>query len=332
MKPRFFRTGLLGPFVAAVAIVSGASPAGACVDDYQPTRLAGRDRIDTAIEISQEGHPTGGAIAAVLARADAFPDALAGAPLAIAEDGPLLLTGSASLDPRVEEELRRAVLPGGTIFVLGGTNALSPAVESSLRSAGFVSRRLAGTDRYETAVAVARALGNPTTVLLATGRNFPDAVVAGAAAGQHSAAVLFTDDRRMPAPTADYLRGTTTVYGIGDQAATAAPDAIPLRGANRYDTAVLVARTFFGDENLPRQMGVATGTNFPDALAGSALVTKDGGGPLLLTLPDTLPHPVAQYIADYVVPVEEIYIYGDTGVVGKPVADQIERILYSCGP
>lgn len=332
MKPRFSLTGPLGFFVAAVWVVSGASPSGACVDDYQPTRLAGTDRIDTAIEISQEGHPGGGATAAVLARADAFPDALAGAPLAIAEGGPMLLTGSASLDPRVEEELRRAVLPGGTVFVLGGTNALSPAVEASLRSAGLVPRRLAGTDRYETAVAVARALGSPRTLLLATGRNFPDAVVSGAAAGQRSAAVLFTDDRRMPPATADYLRGSTTVYAVGDQAATAAPSAIPLRGDNRYDTAVVVARTFFGNENMPKQMGVATGANFPDALAGSALVTMDGGGPLLLTLPDALPHSVAEYIADYVVPVEAIYIYGDTGAVGEPVADQIERILYSCGP
>lgn len=332
MKLGAYLTPLLGVLLAVVVAVSSATTAGACVDDYKPTRLAGTDRIATAIAISHEGHPSGGAPAAVLARSDAFPDALAGAPLAIAEGGPLLLTGSSSLDSRVERELRRAVVSGATVYVLGGTNALSPAVEASLRSAGFTPRRIAGTDRYETAIAVADALGSPTTVLLATGRNFPDAVVAGAAAGQQSAAVLFTNDRSMPATTADYLQSSTTVYAVGDQAVTAAPDAIPLRGDTRYDTAVVVARTFFGDDNLPKQMGVATGTNFPDALAGSALVTKDGGGPLLLTLPDTLPHPVEIYMGEYVVPVEVIYIYGDLGVVSQAVADDIEDVLYTCGP
>lgn len=332
MKLGAYLTPLLGLLLAVAMTVPSATTAGACVDDYKPTRLAGTDRVATAIAIAQEGHPSGGAPAALLARSDAFPDALAGAPLAIAEDGPLLLTGSGSLDPRVERELRRTVVPGGTVYILGGTTALSPAVEASVRAAGFTPRRIAGNDRYETAVAVADALGRPTTVLLATGRNFPDGVVAGAAAGQHSAAVLFTDDRRMPAATSAYLRPTTTVYAVGDQAATAAPTAIPLRGDTRYDTSVVVARTFFGDTNPPKQMGVATGTNYPDALAGSALVTKEGGGPLLLTLPDTLPRPVENYMGEYVVPVEVIYIYGDLGVVSQAVEDQIEQVLYTCGP
>ena len=55
-------------------------------------RLAGVDRVDTAVKISQNSFPANGsANAVVLARGDIFPDALAGAPLAVAKGGPLLL-------------------------------------------------------------------------------------------------------------------------------------------------------------------------------------------------------------------------------------------------
>ena len=87
--------------------------------------LGGPDRIDTAILISKNSFPTAGsAQAVVLARADLFPDALAGAPLAVAKGGPLELTslsGPSFIDPRTVTEIQRVLTPGKTIFVLGGT-------------------------------------------------------------------------------------------------------------------------------------------------------------------------------------------------------------------
>src|SRR5690242_17551229 len=74
--------------------------AAALVSNVQ--RVAGPTRIGTAIATSQDEFATGGsARAVVLARADNFPDALAGGPLAAAKGGPLLLTPSNALDPTV---------------------------------------------------------------------------------------------------------------------------------------------------------------------------------------------------------------------------------------
>src|SRR5262245_20044119 len=73
--------------------------------------LAGADRIDTAIAVSKNSFPTtGSANAVVLARGDLFPDALAGAPLAVNKGGPLLLANLASpvppqVDPRTVSEI-----------------------------------------------------------------------------------------------------------------------------------------------------------------------------------------------------------------------------------
>ena len=146
-------------------------------------RLAGEDRVATAIDASQDSYPTdGSAGAVVLSRADGFADALAGTPLAAAEEAPILLTPTAALDPRTLAEIERILPSGGRVHLLGGTGAIGPAVAAALTERGYVVTRHAGADRYTTAVAVAEALGSPEEILLVTGRDFPDGLAAGAAA------------------------------------------------------------------------------------------------------------------------------------------------------
>jgi hypothetical protein len=102
-------------------------------------------------------------------------------------------------------------------------------------------QRVAGQDRYGTAVEVARALGNPPMVFLATGRNFPDSMTAGPVAASVHGVVLLTDDDRLPQVTADYLHQNEAFpsWAFGDQAAKAYPRAQPVAGADRYETAML---------------------------------------------------------------------------------------------
>ena len=76
-------------------------------------RLAGSERIATAVAISRAGFADGSAGAAVLARADLFADALAGAPLAVAVGGPLMLTPGAALAEATARSSRGSCLPGG---------------------------------------------------------------------------------------------------------------------------------------------------------------------------------------------------------------------------
>lgn len=146
----------------------------------------------------------------VLARGDdpdGFADALAGGPLAVDRDAPLLITDPDRLRAEVAAEVDRVLPDGGTVYLLGGTAALSPEVEDELQQAGYDTVRVAGADRHETAVAIADALGNPALVLIATGATFPDALAASAAASANGGAVLLTPTDDLDDRVAEYLCG-----------------------------------------------------------------------------------------------------------------------------
>lgn len=138
----------------------------------------------------------------VIARDDNFADALAGSSLSFGQ-GPLLFTYSpasapaAGADPArladiTRAELLRSLPRGGTVYLMGGESALHAGLDAQLQGLGYEVVRFAGGGREETAAMVSlevKALvsdfaadtGFPelNSVLITTGSNWPDAVVAG---------------------------------------------------------------------------------------------------------------------------------------------------------
>ncbi len=284
------------------------------------TRISGPDRIDTADAISQASFPGAGtASAVVLARADGFADALAGTPLAAAKSAPLPLTGPANLDPRTLAEIQRVLTPGKTVFLLGGPVALSTSVQSALTSAGYQTVRFEGVDRFDTAVRIARdGLNNPSTLLIADGVNFPDALTAGAAAAQAKGAVLLSAGSSPVAITSSYISTRPsggTLISVGGPAATAYPAGQAIVGTDRYDTSGQVAARFFP---TPGTVGLASGTNFPDALAGGAHIARFSG-PMLLTDPSTLSPQTQAYLSAKASGIAGGFLYGGTTAVNDSV-------------
>lgn len=86
------------------------------------------------------------------------------------------------------------------MYLLGGTSALSPAVENAVQKLHYTVVRLAGPDRYATSIAK-RVDPNPQVLLIASGDNFPDALAAGAT-GQP---LVLTAGSTMPTATLAYL-------------------------------------------------------------------------------------------------------------------------------
>lgn len=289
-------------------------------------RISGASRFETAIATSQDEFPlSGSAAAVVLTRADTYPDALAGVPLAAKVGGPLLLTSSNTLSAAVRAEIVRVLPAGGQVYILGGTSAVSAAVEATITGLGFVVHRLAGANRFATAVAVAGALGNPTTVLEATGLNFPDALAGGPAAIEDGAAILLTNGKVQAAETTAYLAAHTggSHFALGGPAAAADPSAVAISGDDRYQTAAQVAETFF---HTPDVAGIATGTNFPDALAaGPDLASKDA--PLLLVPPaGVLPTGTTGQLLKYAQTLRSAVVFGGTASVADSVAAQVATL------
>jgi len=183
------------------------------------TRLAGTDRYGTSAAVAAT-YPAGVRVAYVAYGGD-FPDALAGAAVAGRDDAPVLLTRHDGLTAPVRQQLQR--LRPQQIVLLGGTQAVSEAVEAELRTLATGTgtdrvKRIAGKDRYAVAAALAATYpaGSPTAYV-ASGATFPDALAGAALAGAEGAPVLLTQPRSVPAATSEALArlhpGAVTVLG-----------------------------------------------------------------------------------------------------------------------
>jgi len=311
---------------------TATTPGGPCVAGPQSppptgsiTRLAGLDRDATSVAVSQAGFPTAGSAAAiVLATDSAYPDALAGTPFAAAKHAPLLLTGPSSLAAPVVAEISRAAPKGSTVYLLGGTAALGSSIDGQVQALGDTPQRLAGPNRFATAVAIAGALGDPPSILEATGLGFPDALSAGAAAVASKAAVLLTNGSSQAPETAAYVNAHNgdTRTAVGGPAAAADPSAAPVVGADRYATSVLVARQFFA---APTTLGFASGSAFPDALSGGANIGGVGGPLLLVPSCGSLPSSLSGYLTTVSAGVTGGFLYGGSLAVGDDVLGQLDQ-------
>lgn len=261
------------------------------------TRIQGADRYATAIAIARAGYTTAPVV--YLATGANYPDALSAAPAATVEGGPLLLTPTAALPDSV-----RAAISGfrpTRVVVVGGTGAVSPAVLASLGTIPGVTTidRIAGADRYATARAVVRyAFTSSATAYIATGANYPDALSAAAAGGAIGAPVVLVDGRKTSLDndtrnlltglgvSRSIIAGGTSVVSSGIQASLAGISAVTrASGADRYATSRAINAGAF---TRPAQVFLATGVQFPDALAGAALAGSVGA-PLYVVRPTCVP-------------------------------------------
>lgn len=262
------------------------------------TRVAGADRFETAVAISQHGYPNASDVDTVLvATGLEFPDALSSAPLAAKLGAPLLLTMPGDLPAVTSAEIAR--LNPSKIVLVGGPNVVADAVESQLRRLAPASgavQRIWGSDRYDTSLAVVKYGWSSTdTAFLATGSGFADALSAGAAAGMRGAPVILVpgDRAKVHEPVAAYLAGAQarTVYIAGGPASVSAGIEDDLRartyavtrygGSDRFTTSTLIARAH---HTVGGGMYLASASSFPDALAGAAVAGRKKA-PLILSAP-----------------------------------------------
>jgi len=288
-------------------------------------RLDGANRDATAVAVSQASFPSTGSAAAVVLASDAgYPDALAGTPLAVSKHAPLLLTPPSGLTPTVSAEISRAAPRGSPVYVLGGDAALSSSIDGQIQALGDNPQRVAGSDRFATAVAIAGALGDPNVILEASGLDFPDALSAGAAASKAAGAVLLTAASSQAPETAAYLEAHTsaTRTAVGGPAAAADPGALALAGSDRFATAVMVAQHFFPS---PRILGFASGSTFPDALSGGANIGEQGGPMLLVPACGSLPSALSSYLRSVHASITGGSLYGGPLAVGDDVLAQLDK-------
>ena len=255
------------------------------------TRIGGSSRVDTAANVYRKGGFSNSSRYAVLASGNNFADAVVSAPLAARYSTGVLLTSS---NGRLEPSVTSALSFGKVshVFIVGSTGAVSAAKEAELRAAGMKVTRLGGADRFATSVAVGKHLrsnGVTRVALLADHQSFPDALSAGAAAGQQNGFVLLTRASWVngqwrdttPASVRSLALLQTDRYAVGGKSFNAARNWSNVRaiiGNDRYETSAALVRAFASGNNVV----AATGENFPDALSAGALVAKRRGALLLV--------------------------------------------------
>lgn len=282
-----------GPAVINDAIESHL----ASCTDVNVTRIAGSDRYATAAAISVRAFPDPKMVdVAYVATGADYPDAVAAGPVAALQGAPILLTKRYGLPDATRAELRR--LAPSTVILLGGAGVISSAVETDLARTYAVTR-IAGPDRYATAAAVSASYFLPNAVPIAyisTGEDFPDALAGGPVAVANGGPILLVAQDFVPQPVAAeldrlqphrivILGGTGVVSSdVAAELAKHAPGGVSrLAGSNRHATARAIAQAL---PSAPETVYVATGDNFPDALAGVPLI---GTNPLLLAGQSSVP-------------------------------------------
>lgn len=198
--------------------------------------------------------------------------------------------------------------------------------------------RLAGDDRYSTSVEISKATypDGAAVVYVAVGSSFPDGLAAAPAAANAGAPLLLTPSTGLPpvvraeiqrlAPSRIVVVGGTGVIpgAVVDQLRPLAPSIRRDSGADRYTTANEVARAGF--PSGASIAFVASGANFPDALAASAAAGALGG-PVVLVPPGStsMPQETRQLLGS--LGVRTVVLAGGTGVLpGGSFVDSIRSI------
>ncbi len=300
----------IAAILLAAAIVASIATAPGAASQVDSNRLWGTDRYETAAKTAEQ-YATAAKKSntpintVIVASGETFADALAATPLARVRNAPLLLTPPTTLHQATRDFIERHQI--ADIIVVGGTGSVSAAIEKAL--ADLISgsaERLAGSDRYQTVVNIARKLSpeqvgaycgdSRRTALVATGEQFADALALSplAFAGPHP--VLLTKADQLPAAVKTYLAdySITQVMIAGGPVAVAESVETELEGLgirvqrwggqDRYETAAEIATALVGDCFGSDEFGLTDGRNFPDALVGGTVLGLRQA-PLLLSGP-----------------------------------------------
>lgn len=298
-------------------------------------RLGGRDRYETSALISAENFPTADTV--VLATGETFADALSASGLAGCVRGPILLTRRAGLPPTVAREITR--LGASKVFIAGGEAAVSPTVSSQLGALGVRVERIGGADRYATAALISTRVvsygQSGGRVFIARGDDFADALALDPLAYAAKVPLLLVTPNTVPSATRSFLGANPISSGciaggtvaVSDRVANELSNYIPglerLAGTSRYSTAAAVA-TWAQENGLCTfgTVGMATGTDFADALCGGAAAGVNGGV-ILLTRPAELPDPTTDWIAINVGDMRNLQIFGGESAILPVVIEDV---------
>lgn len=278
--------------------------------------LAGLDRCETAVQVSQEGWKNG-SDTVILAGWDGVADGLAVTPLAAAIDAPILISTKTGLDANTKAEIDR--LQASNVIIVGGEKTVTPEVENQLKAMGLKVKRIAGEDRMRTSFEIAKELEN---VLSVNGKKISKVFVAGGYNGEADALSISSNAGKLQQPILlvekDYVAQDVKAwisdksvdatiiggdYAVGDSVVTeiskvANKGVRRVGGTNVQETNAEVINTYHHNSN---GLFIAQDKNLVDALAAGPLAAKKNVPVVLATnnISDSQEKAIRKHVGKY---------------------------------
>lgn len=311
-------------------------------------RFFGEDRFETSTSVANMLDAGQQVQNIVLASAHNFPDALSASTLAYQLKAPIILVSPGYKDSmKSYNYVKEHLVAGGTVTIVGGNGIISHSAEQWLLDNGFHVNRLGGKDRFETNALIVKQLNvaKGTPVIIASGRDFPDALGISSLAASKGWPILLSDPSNLTQSVQDFLTSDqpTDVYVVGgqgvlhngllDQIKALSPNSQIQRlgGSDRFETLAQILNKFYPN---PTQIYVANAFDFADALSGSTLAAAQNS-PILLVNPrsEDLPKSIEAYLEilknNNVQP--QVNVLGGEGAVPGRLVDKINEILQNGG-
>lgn len=270
------------------------------------TRIAGRNRQLTAVEVSKTLFEKADTV--MLTSSDKMVDALASSPYVVGKNAPTLLVEKDSIMDEVLQEIKR--LNPSQIIIAGGKTVVSEKVEDQIKQLGIKPQRIAGADRFETAVKLGEQIRanstNKKEIILVNGFNNIDALTAGSLASKLNIPILLTQSDQLNEITEKAIKDwgieKVTIIGgktqvsetIASQLQNDGVNTSRLAGRTRVETALEVAKAVNSD---PDKVIFANKDTFADALLAPYLSNAEQA-PIVLIDKDEASVSVKQYLRD----------------------------------
>lgn len=211
--------------------------------DFQITQIGGQDRYETAVMLAEKENIAVGTPVVIVNGGD-FREALTVSSFAAYNGWPMLLTDSNYLPDSVASYLNKE--KPSKVYIIGAKESINANVEAQIRQYGTVER-LAGNTLQETEEVVLKNFArNATSVYVASGADYADALAGAALAAKTGSPIVLVDPKQstLPVGILDYLNqlASPNVVTFGG------PGAVPQNLTDNID--VILANTGVNSNDL----------------------------------------------------------------------------------
>ncbi|MBV7271383.1 cell wall-binding repeat-containing protein [Clostridium sp. PL3] len=292
--------------VLLTTIIAGGIASNAKAAGMSENRIFGQDRYQTSINASKaflgEEKPKN----IIIAYGENYPDALSAGLLAKKLNAPIILVSNIdSEDKGTYDYLKSVHSDNAKVTIIGGTGVVSSDTENKIKDIGYSIDRIQGADRYETNRKVIEncEIVEGTPVVITSGEGFADALSANNIVSKLGYPVFMTSKDSLDQESLEYIKeikpskiivvggpgvvSDGVIQTLSQQISSVKEDKfINLDrwfGLDRYQTSSVVLENLYHSEYSPQKdLIVASGENFPDALVSSPLQNKLNA-PLILS-------------------------------------------------